>query len=139
MALADIIIVLEDGKITETGSPSYLMAKDGFVTKLGLRSSETEVHKIATETVVADQGKERASVLEEDEHRSSSKWRKNGDLSVYRYYLRCSSYTAVALYAAFMTCWMFCTEFLSTSTRDQMLPRLTNKRSCLAEVVVRGE
>lgn len=39
--------------------------------------------------------------------------RKNGELSVYTYYLKSSGYAAVALYAVSMALWIFCTEFSS--------------------------
>lgn len=131
MALADIIVVLEDGKITEAGSPSCLRTTDGYVSKIGLESPKSQVTKPTTktiETVVVDEGKKGVSPLKADEDKDDGEWRKSGNFSVYKYYLRSSSYTAVAVYAAFVTFWMFCTEFLSTFRtfiRFPMLPRLT--------------
>jgi len=43
--------------------------------------------------------------------------RKNGALSVYRYYLASSGYAAVTLYGIFVTLWIFCTEFSSMHNR----------------------
>jgi hypothetical protein len=39
--------------------------------------------------------------------------RKNGELSVYTYYLSSSGYTTVTLYAILVSLWVFCTEFPS--------------------------
>jgi ATP-binding cassette subfamily C (CFTR/MRP) protein 1 len=36
MALADFIIVLEDGRIIEIGNPTSLLTNNGYVSKLGL-------------------------------------------------------------------------------------------------------
>jgi len=89
MSRADTIIALEDGKIVETGTPTALLQGDGYISKLGI---STPVAGVATDVR-----------------------RKNGQISVYKYYLASAGYIAVVGYVFFVVLWVFCLEFSSES------------------------
>jgi hypothetical protein len=125
MAQADTIMVLEAGRVVDAGSPDSLLRKDGgYVKKLGL-----VVPEVAPEIVpdTSDDNKNEpgwpGAANEEliDGVPAGSLFggsltdirRKNGEFSVYVYYLASSGYTPVTLYVIFITLWIFCTEFSS--------------------------
>ncbi|EFX06313.1 ABC multidrug transporter [Grosmannia clavigera kw1407] len=131
--LVDEVIVLEDGQVTEMGSPTALLQnKGGYLRKIGFSklAEENDMKLTAAShpgpasgsvpreeipgmgtvgdtdaTVNLDDGQETATAEHTDVRR------KNCELSIYTYYLRSSGYVAVALYAASMIFWIFCTEF----------------------------
>ncbi|KAI1762970.1 ABC transporter [Hypoxylon sp. FL1150] len=117
MALADTIIVIEDGSIVETGSPETLLQSDGYVSKLGISAQpKTEIDNIESpETQNAEPAREISQVsddMAEEANTSLTDFRrKHGDLAVYKYYITSAGYRAVGLYVTFITLWMFCTEF----------------------------
>jgi ABC-type multidrug transport system fused ATPase/permease subunit len=45
MSLVDMLIVLENGKVTEIGSPQSLMQENGYVFQLGLDLGDEDVCK----------------------------------------------------------------------------------------------
>ncbi|KAB8258546.1 ABC transporter [Aspergillus pseudonomiae] len=129
MMLADRIIVLREGRVVESGSPSSLAQKDeGYVKELGLcvtspwdKESIDRDNALTAKEVSPTAGLTSASSREGDMHSAlivdptssppTDLRRKNGDLSIYRYYLTSSGYVAVGLYALFMVLWIFFTEF----------------------------
>ncbi|KIX01229.1 uncharacterized protein Z518_08954 [Rhinocladiella mackenziei CBS 650.93] len=118
IALADSIIVLEGGIITEIGSPANLLASDGYINRLGF--------KLFSDGEPAEESPQSRGVLHSSEFTQVSKEvrketrkapadlrRKNGDIAVYKYYLTSAGYGAVGLYIGFVTLWEFCTNFSS--------------------------
>ena len=111
MALADTIVVLKDGRIVETGSPAVLAQSEGYLSGLGpLPSDSDEIADIEPTREVRNQSDGPSTEIDNS---ISDLWRKNGEMSVYSYYLTSAGYGAVALYALFMVMWIFCTEFSS--------------------------
>ena len=111
MALADTIVVLEDGRVVETGSPAVLAQGDGYLSGLGPRPSESdEIADVEPTRDVRDQSDSPSTGVDNS---ISDLRRKNGEMSVYSYYLTSAGYGAVALYTFFMVMWIFCTEFSS--------------------------
>jgi len=115
MAFADAIVILEDGRITEVGTPSSLLGKSSYVRKLGRKSvqdSETVEEVPPSELLPPDEFSHRLQEASEEavdtEHDLR---RKNGDLSVYQYYFQSAGAGVVALYLTFVTLWEFCTNF----------------------------
>lgn len=132
MALADTIVVLEDGTITETGSPATLLKGDGYISRLGITTisdadADDDVKEHIEEGLEADVGNvSRASGsmavpqsprtskdIDETDKAIPDLRRKNGDFAVYKYYISNAGYAAVLLYTVFIILWMFCTEFSS--------------------------
>ncbi|KAI1387325.1 uncharacterized protein F4822DRAFT_430081 [Hypoxylon trugodes] len=118
MALADNIIVLKDGSIIETGNPTALLQDDGYVSKFGIttlpESNAEDVIETA-ETGNSELAREfsqfSTDAAEEIDISPTDLRRKHGDIAVYKYYIANAGYLAVGGYAAFVTLWMFCTEF----------------------------
>ena len=143
MALADTVIAFEEGKIVETGSPASLLEKHGYISRLGSTLSNGEVVEEST-TERQEPSRRKSFALENNEQDTDAAHtdlrRRNGELSVYRYYLQSSGYTAVALYTGFMILWVFCTEVPSKSAeRNIDSSELIKICSYLAEMVVRSK
>lgn len=131
MTLVDTIVVLEGGRVVDAGSPTVLLQKDGgYVRKLGLLVSEPSNDEPGVEGIEATPGGSKhelgltletsvgestaVDVAEDTENSSlTDVRRKNGELSVYTYYLASSGYIAVAFYALSMALWILCTDFSS--------------------------
>ncbi|KAI1774955.1 ABC transporter [Hypoxylon cercidicola] len=117
MALADTIIVFEDGRIIETGSPATLLQGDGYISKLGITvQPESEIENVETPEaenpeLVREMTQVSAEMAEETNKSLTDLRRKHGDLTVYKYYVTNAGYLAVGLYVGLMTLWVFCTEF----------------------------
>ncbi|GAB1207658.1 hypothetical protein APSETT445_006383 [Aspergillus pseudonomiae] len=139
MMLADRIIVLKDGRVVESGSPSSLAQKDeSYVKELGLcvtspwdKESIDRDDVLTAKEVLPTAGLTSTSSREGDmnavlivdptSNPPTDLRRKDGDLSIYRYYLTSSGYVAVGLYALFMVLWIFFTEF-SVKVRSAHAP-----------------
>ena len=120
MSLADMIIALEGGKIVESGSPAALLQSKGYIgrLKLELPSLDNIVElnmydqdpELSRETSDKNEftgtTKETAALL-------SDVRRKNGDISVYKYYLNSAGYISVGLFGLALITWIFFTEFSS--------------------------
>jgi len=135
MALADTIVVLEGGRVVDVGSLANLLQRErGYVKKLGLTVPQPLSDQIAPGAIKSDSATNMTpelgwpdvpaeeiisgSVTEAANDSSLTDIRrKNGALSVYRYYLASSGYAAVTLYGIFVTLWIFCTEFSSMHNR----------------------
>ncbi|OGM47940.1 hypothetical protein ABOM_002790 [Aspergillus bombycis] len=129
MMLADKIIVLKEGRVVDAGKPSSLAQKDkGYVKELGLCMTgswdkmpiETDNALTAKEvsptagltSAISREGDMNAALIEDPTSNAPTDLRrKNGDLSVYGYYLTSSGYAAVGLYTLFMVLWIFFIEF----------------------------
>lgn len=119
MALADTIIVIEDGSIVETGSPVTLLQGDGYVSKLGITvQSEPDIENVETPKtentgLVREMSRASTDMAEESNRSLTDLRRKHGDLTVYKYYIANAGYLAVGLYMGFISLWVFCMEFSS--------------------------
>lgn len=112
MTFADRVIVLDNGKITESGSPSEVLQRHASIDALGLTSLDREAVSKTSDSVNPLDGLATSfdDVSETDELHGDSR-RKNGDVSVYKYYLASSGYKTICFYTVTMMLWMFCTEF----------------------------
>lgn len=118
MALADRIVVLEGGAVTETGSPATLLASGGYINNLGLKlfpagenaeeSRRNQDALLPSETSHAS--KERGK---ETQKAPTDLRRQKGDIGVYKYYISSAGYGVVGVYMGFVTLWEFCTNFSS--------------------------
>ncbi|OAA38788.1 ABC transporter [Cordyceps fumosorosea ARSEF 2679] len=120
LSFADTVIALEDGRIVESGTPQRLLACNGVVANLrnsiqddccdlGDGNSEDatvqQVGSLVAESLPStpEYGTGHDNVLDTR--------RKQGDWSVYSYYLSSSGYSIVSIFLASMAFWVFCTEF----------------------------
>lgn len=120
MALADTIMILEDGTITEIDTPANLLRRDGYISKLGLKlvfgNESIEEIPQHEEALQSDESSQTSKeVVEEVKVAQHDLRRKNGDLGVYQYYFKSAGAGVVALYAIFVTLWQFCTNFSGES------------------------
>jgi ATP-binding cassette subfamily C (CFTR/MRP) protein 1 len=122
VTFADQVIVLDNGQITESGSPSEVLQRHPTIDSLGLTSIEPGTTGDISGTVYPPDDLVISSddVSEPNEAHVDSR-RKNGDISVYKYYLASSGYKTICAYTATMIVWMFCTEFPCKSANH---PRL---------------
>ncbi|KAL7947355.1 P-loop containing nucleoside triphosphate hydrolase protein [Trichoderma barbatum] len=119
MALADTIIILEDGKITAKDTPASLLQSNGYVNKLGLQlinngdvAEAAEPSNVLTAEEVFDIAADVAiNISEETDGKHVDIRRKKGELSVYAYYLANSGWLSVAVYSVGVTGWILCLEF----------------------------
>lgn len=115
MTLADTLVVIEDGRVVETGSPQTLLSSDGYVAKLGLSLRDEEalgVDDDIARTESAALEKAVSTVMASDVDKDSEDpRRKNGDWSVYSYYFSSSGWITVASFLIGMAIWIFCEEF----------------------------
>ena len=118
MTFANSIIALKEGRIVETGDPEELLKRDGYVSKLKLaplpdkeieeEPAEADALRLSLQTT-----REAASILEEADDLPDQSWRRNGELSVYKFYFSRAGYWTVALYTLAVFTWEFLTEFSS--------------------------
>ncbi|KAK9772947.1 hypothetical protein SCAR479_10457 [Seiridium cardinale] len=115
MALADTIITLDSGTIVETGTPDTLPKSNGHVSNLGLSLEPKEVTESQSDVtqiqVQQEQSRTTAEFVAQTDELLNDVQRKDGDLSVYSYYLASSGYLSVAIFTACVAAWVFCTEF----------------------------
>jgi ATP-binding cassette subfamily C (CFTR/MRP) protein 1 len=123
LSFADTIIALEDGRIIETGAPHSYLARRGSVAKPGLNSQEEDfdLEDAHSDDTTIPRGANLvveslpSTPQNEDGHSQAlDAKRKQGDWSVYSYYLSSSGYAIVILFLASMAIWVFCTEFASS-------------------------
>lgn len=129
MSFADTIVALEDGRIAQIGSPHALLAYEGYVAKLGLalrdedlikeHAEDTEISRIESTVVESFISMPRTT---DEANNTPDARRKNGDWSVYSYYLTSSGYTIVIVFLISMAIWIFCTEFASKCTKSRSNP-----------------
>jgi ABC-type multidrug transport system ATPase subunit len=123
MAIADVIIVLEGGKITAKDTPASLLQNNGYINKLGLQldsdnedvdeSSAKPATVPTTEEVFEIAADIAVEISEETDGKHTDIRRKKGELSVYGYYLASSGWGAVILYSITVSGWILCIEFSS--------------------------
>lgn len=118
-----MVVVLEHGRVVSVDSPSSLLQNDNSYLKT--LNSVLPIVPITDGPVAGSSPSEGdASRYEEPPNPNGADddtedsfledtRRKNGELSVYTYYLVSSGHAAVTLYAVSMVLWIFCTEFSS--------------------------
>lgn len=119
MGLADKLVALDDGKIVEIGRPEVLLSNGGYVAKLGLELAdedevepEPKIEAMRIESVVTEP-RLSTDLTEEANSAAADARRKNGDLSVYKYYVSSSGKLLVFSFIFGMAIWLFLTEFSS--------------------------
>jgi ABC-type multidrug transport system ATPase subunit len=136
MSFAETVVVLENGRIAEIGSPQALSSYEGYVAKLGssLRdegpisehTEDTEISRI--QSPVAESSTSMPDTIEEATGALDLR-RKNGDWSVYSYYFSTSGYKIIMLFLFSMASWVFTTEFASRCAKSaQFGKRLTTSK-----------
>lgn len=123
MAIADVIIVLEDGKITAKDTPASLLQNNGYINKLGLQlaSDNGDIDESTTKSATAPTTEEifqmaadiAIDISEDTDGKHTDIRRKKGEMSVYAYYLASSGWGAVILYSITVIGWILCIEFSS--------------------------
>jgi hypothetical protein len=120
MEIADTIAVFEDGKIVEFGNLQSFLERNDYVSKLGLKAPDRDNTKGVAETAIPSLASKEPYFSDEVGDGlgkpSTDIWRKNGELSVHKYYLTSSGFSAVGSYLLFVALWVFCTEFPSKLT-----------------------
>ena len=129
MSFADTIVALEDGRISQTGSPQALLADGGYVAKLDLalrdegfikgHAEDTEISRIGS--TVAESLILVPRTIDEANNTPDAR-RKNGDWSVYSYYFASSGYTIIIMFLISMAVWVFCSSFASRCTKSRSNP-----------------
>lgn len=117
MALADIIISLDDGRIQELGNPAVLVRGQGYTSKLGLKLSSESVDAQESDDFVTPIEQTATPTNENENHQEQRPHtdirRKNGEKAVYTYYLKNAGWKAVTLYSVSVVMWIFFSEFSS--------------------------
>ncbi|KAK7997810.1 hypothetical protein PG989_005850 [Apiospora arundinis] len=119
MPFADNIISLEDGRIQETGSFDSLIQGQGYMGRLGLQlSRDGGVVKVQESNNSTSSVKPSIKSVEHQEEEKphtdmTDTRRKNGDMSVYKYYLKNAGWKVVILYTISVVIWIFFSEFSS--------------------------
>jgi len=118
MSFADTIVALEDGRIAEVGSPQALLAREGYVAKLGFALRDEELIRAHTEDTAISRVESNVAESFMSVPRSTGEAnnaldarRKKGDWSVYSYYFASSGYPTITMFLLSMAVWVFCTEF----------------------------
>jgi ATP-binding cassette subfamily C (CFTR/MRP) protein 1 len=98
-----------------------LLRSNGYISRLGLQlsSSGDEVEEIPDDRdpeLSLEASHKLDEVSEDTRHFLSDIRRKNGEMSVYKYYLKNAGYMAVGLYAFSVVVWVFSIEFSSKSS-----------------------
>ncbi|KAK3332944.1 P-loop containing nucleoside triphosphate hydrolase protein [Cercophora scortea] len=114
-SFADTIITLENGRMTHVRSPQELLTVGS--SDLDLRDNNginvlAEDTEASHTTGTATESLMPLRLSTDDAHEyAPDATRKNGDWSVYRYYIASSGYITIILFLASMAAWIFCTEF----------------------------
>lgn len=119
IANADNIIVVEEGRISEMGSLASLLRNGGYVSSLELELKGLTGSTVAVEQYEHAESSEDstpallpdASPEVNEMNKLQNARRKEGDLSVYKYYLSGAGYFLVGLHVLTMIVWIFGTEF----------------------------
>ncbi|KAJ8130651.1 hypothetical protein O1611_g2976 [Lasiodiplodia mahajangana] len=117
LPVADYIIALGDGAITEQGTFDELMARDGYIRRLGLRiGSESD-----TSSDLPPSKRDDAEIEAEEPHRmptgveleeeDKGNLRQIGDTTVYRHYFKSMGIFVAALSLFFSALWGFFRNF----------------------------
>ncbi len=122
LSFADHIVVLnQDGEISEQGSPKELIAGGGFVSGLDLepgnwnmKAKETKLDDLlssATRTGYLPEATKMPKLTQETEETQLEVNRRTGDLSVYCYYARSVGIFAVITFVMAISAYVFCISF----------------------------
>jgi hypothetical protein len=111
MALADIIIALHDGRIIGTGDPVTLLRSNGYVSRHGfsiLKDQKTvEILENRNSRLSRATSNKSNDIVEDTNPSLTDIRRKNGELSVYKYYFKNAGSLAVGMYVLSITIWIF--------------------------------
>lgn len=145
MALTDSIIVLKDGQIVEKSNPETLFQSNDSIGELGLDLMDDQLDNKVVEDVTATQHSQEiqdgsydaTEVAEETYTKHTDIRRKQGEASVYTYYLSSSGWVSVGLYTVFVVLWILCIE-LSSKFKCLQLSSVRADYLCsdLAQMVV---
>ncbi|KAJ5939096.1 ABC transporter [Penicillium verhagenii] len=127
LSLADTIIALDGGKVVNVGSPTSVQINNKISRDILLSGTDhleenidsDELDEIVNESdIIATTSRspyeEQSNAVSAEDSQFSplqDTRRKNGESSVYSYYLASSGYIAVGLYTISMALWVFCIEF----------------------------
>lgn len=113
------MIVLENGEITEAGKLEELLQGQHYIRTLGLTlGSAIGEQVLSTHGVIHENSfKTHHAPVEQVDEPSPDTRRKNGDFSVYKYYVTSSGNSVVMANIVFMFVWISCTEFSSQLTK----------------------
>ncbi|KAM0240790.1 hypothetical protein ACHAP5_007825 [Fusarium lateritium] len=119
MALADILLLLKGEKIDAIGSPEALRSEGYHVQHDREHPHDGNVGETEQDQVETSSNQENPSLEQsmeslsetEDEGKEDDPRRKQGDTSVYKYYLSSSGYFTTLSFIAFTMASVFCTEF----------------------------
>jgi ABC-type multidrug transport system fused ATPase/permease subunit len=117
LAFADTIITLEDGKIVDIADSTAQLDSHISASKpLETISKGDPINEVLEttlpKTIHSNIGRPK-DIEKATSQPFTDERRKYGDLSVYKYYLRSSGYTAASLYAMCIASWIFFTDFPS--------------------------
>ena len=100
----------------EEGSLQSLLKRNGYISNLGLKGSDSNDTKGIADTPIprlVHKELDLPEMGEELDEPSTDLRRKQGGLSVYKYYLTSSGFSAVGSFLFFVALWVVCTEFSS--------------------------
>lgn len=113
MRLANHVIALDGGRTIETAQTDELLQGGSYVSTLGLLPPpEHAIEETPEANVDSNDSPEVLKAPTESDDDNDVR-RKNGDFSVYKYYITSSGYGVFAANMFFMAIWIFCTEFSS--------------------------
>jgi hypothetical protein len=117
------VIVLENGEITEAGKLKELLQGQNYISTLGLTLGSTIGEQVPSThgLIHENSSKTHHAPVEQVDEPSPDTRRKNGDFSVYKYYVTSSGNSVVMANIVFMFVWISFTEFSSQSTK--LLPK----------------
>ncbi|QKX54680.1 uncharacterized protein TRUGW13939_01768 [Talaromyces rugulosus] len=113
IALADDIIVLENGRVLEFGTLEELQQGNGYVAALGKLSGVFEETPLleSTSNLTNNHGKPATDDPSPSGEKAADLNRRNGSFSVYRYFSKASGHMAITGVFAFLILCVFCAEF----------------------------
>ncbi|KAI1328223.1 ABC transporter [Xylariaceae sp. FL0255] len=112
-SIADAVVVLESGRVIETINPRELLSPETESTKFGISvQDENSITRSTQAPLIFEPGCVVSDVLFTSTGEAiPDTRRKNGDWSVYRYYLSSTGYKTLGLFIITMAAWAFLTEF----------------------------
>ena len=103
----------------EVGKLSEIVQGQTCITMLGLTPATTVVEQASSKYGLTHEtpGNTQGLPVEQVQEPSSDSRRKNGDVSIYKYYITSSGYGIVMANILSMFVWIACTEFSSQLTK----------------------
>jgi len=105
-----VISITEDGKISEQGSFKDLSGAGGYISSFNLPPPEWNYHPTYS---VADPDKEKVNTVESStiDETVDDVSRRNGDVSVYLYYIRAVGWIPTLIFVVAISAFVFCITF----------------------------